>query len=207
MKKYIFTKDLTLGMVQLNVKKGQSVLQQDGFFEYQRHKYQNTKDFEIAIKYGWLVEQKDVKNVIEKKEQVKETSSVYGFEIKKQTVDGVIPLKNFVQLNEKDGYVQDGENIIPIDQTDVHVAPQKEEEIKQEEMKEEEIKQEQSDAFENIEENNEIKIEETAEKKEQVEEIKENIVKQTKKETKKSNKSNSKKTEKTVRGMKIIQGA
>lgn len=198
MKKYFFTKDLILGTVQLSVKRGQSVVEKNGCFEYEKHKYQNSKDFQIAIKYGWLVQQGDFadskKSVVKEKENV--VANSFGFQVKKESVQDVIPLKKFVELNEKEGYVEDDGNIIPIEETEIHVAKEQSANIETEQKPQIDLQ--------------EVEFQQNKEEQSTNEEVvvqqKEETSKATKTNGKKTTKTNGKKAEKTVRGMKIIQG-
>lgn len=206
MKKYFFTKDLILGTVQLSVKRGQSVVEKNGCFEYEKHKYQNSKDFQIAIKYGWLVQQDDFvdskKSVVKEKENV--VANSFGFQVKKESVQDVIPLKKFVELNEKEGYVEDDGNIIPIEETEIHVAKEQNTNTETEQNTNTETEQQPQIDLQ------EVKFQQNKEEQSINEEVvvqqKEETSKATKTNGKKTTKTNGKKAEKTVRGMKIIQG-
>lgn len=214
MKKYFFTKDLILGTVQLSVKRGQSVVEKNGCFEYEKHKYQNSKDFQIAIKYGWLVQQNDFdgskKSVAKEKETA--VANSYGFQVKKESVQDVIPLKKFVELNEKEGYVEDDGNIIPIEETEIHVAKEQNTNIKIEQNTNTETEQNTNTETEQQPQIDlqEVKFQQNKEEQSINEEVvvqqKEETPKATKTNGKKTTKTNGKKAEKTVRGMKIIQG-
>jgi hypothetical protein len=56
MKNYTFTRDLNLGIVQISVKRGDIVTEKNGSFIYNNQKYDNTRDFQIALEKGWLVD-------------------------------------------------------------------------------------------------------------------------------------------------------
>lgn len=140
MKNYTFTRDLNLGIVQLSVKRGQIVTQKNGAFIYNNTKFDNTRDFQIAMEKGWLV---DSEQFIQSENVVQSSTNNFGFEVKKQQQNVVsISINKFKQnvLNENEGFIEDGQQIKSLEQSNIHVATATD--VKQEQSKQEQIKQE-----------------------------------------------------------------
>lgn len=116
--KYVFTRSLNLGGVDLNVKNGEPISFNGKSYIYKNKKFDDTKDFEIAIKNGWLVEQKlykskeDIKSLVNKDYK-------FGFGIVKEQEQSIVPIAKI--LNQKRGFVEQDGKIKDLDNT-VHVA-------------------------------------------------------------------------------------
>ena len=122
MKNYTFTRDLNLGIVQISVRRGDIVTEKNGSFIYNNQKYDNTQDFKIALRNGWLV---DSQNFVQAQEIVQRSKNNFGFNVQKQQQSTIsIPVKRFQQhiVDEKNGFVEDGNEIKTLQQTGIHVA-------------------------------------------------------------------------------------
>ena len=127
MKNYTFTRDLNLGIVQISVKRGDIVTEKNGSFIYNNQKYNNTRDFQIALEKGWLV---DSEKFVQVEELVQENANNFGFKVQKEQENVVsISINQFKQnlLDEKNGFVEDGQQIKSLQQAGVHVATANEE--------------------------------------------------------------------------------
>lgn len=207
MKTYTFTRDLNLGIVQISVKKGEIVTEKNGTFIYNNQKYDNTRDFQIALEKGWLV---DSEEYVQTAQVVQNKTNNFGFKIQKQQQEVVsISINKFKQniLNEEQGFVEDGQEIKSLEDSGIHVA--KATDVKSVEQSKQAVKETQSDV--------EKKDDKTIEKKKatvktQEKAAKKETVKQSKKEqTKKSRIIKDSEIGKQqvvgeVMGMKIIKG-
>ena len=122
MKNYTFTRDLNLGIVQISVKRGDIVTEKNGSFIYNNQKYDNTRDFQIALEKGWLV---DSEKFVQVEELVQENANNFGFKVQKEQENVVsISINQFKQnlLDEKNGFVEDGQQIKSLQQIGVHAA-------------------------------------------------------------------------------------
>ena len=122
MKNYTFTRDLNLGIVQISVKRGDIVTEKNGYFIYNNQKYDNTRDFQIALEKGWLV---DSEKFVQVEELVQENSNNFGFKVQKEQENVVsISINQFKQnlLDQKNGFVEDGQQIKSLQQIGVHVV-------------------------------------------------------------------------------------
>lgn len=127
MKNYTFTRDLNLGIVQISVKRGDIVTEKNGSFIYNNQKYDNTRDFQIALEKGWLV---DSEKFVQVEELVQENANNFGFKVQKEQENVVsISINQFKQnlLDQKSGFVEDGQQIKSLQQIGVHVATANEE--------------------------------------------------------------------------------
>lgn len=127
MKNYTFTRDLNLGIVQISVKRGDIVTEKNGSFIYNNQKYDNTRDFQIALEKGWLV---DSEKFVQVEELVQENANNFGFKVQKEQENVVsISINQFKQnlLDQKNGFVEDGQQIKSLQQIGVHVATTNEE--------------------------------------------------------------------------------
>lgn len=126
MKNYTFTRDLNLGIIQINVRRGDIVTEKNGCFIYNNQKYDKIRDFEIALKKGWLVDSDSYVQT----DTILQNNVVnhFGFKVsQQQETSNSIPINKFRQnvLDEDNGFIEDGQSIKDLEKEGIHVAGKK----------------------------------------------------------------------------------
>lgn len=215
-KKFVFTRSLNLGGINLSVKPGDQISFNGKNYICGNIKYDNTRDFDIAIKNGWLVDAKsyDIQQKLNAKKDYQ-----FKFGIVKQQEEKSIPIAKVI--NEQQGFIEDSGVIKPLDKG-IHVADTQklvtsitefQKKIAgQQNTEDDDVAKIIAEQQKQIKENK-IKTKKIVAKQPKVQKVKKEIVKTSKtsktaqkKTAKKQKKTSKSKNVGTVRGMKIIKG-